>query len=175
MKKKGLSKTKGSGFEVPKDYFEEFEARMMAKIDSSSKHHVPSESSPFKVPEGYFEEFDDRLLQQLEQEPRENKVIPLNAPRRWYYVSAVAAVLIVLITSTFVKVSDNVNVEELDLLAVENYLLETLEYDNPEETLMMEENDFSWASNGNYQVNQEALYEYLTENIEEPSILLNEN
>jgi hypothetical protein len=46
--------------------------------------------------------------------------------------------------------------------------------ENPEETPLVNEREFSYASSANSNLDQEAVLQYLQENIDEPSILLNE-
>lgn len=171
MKKKGLA-NEDSGFKVPEGYFESFEARMMDRISSNIK--LPSVEQPFKVPENYFGDFEHRMLQKIGQEPRSGRVIPLYSKKMLSYVAGIAAVLAVIFTSDLVNPSEKTTFEDLDMVAVENYLFETLDLSNPEETPMIDQKEISFAQGADSNFDHEAVLEYLTENVEEPSILLNE-
>ncbi|MGB7785277.1 MAG: hypothetical protein WBL27_04170 [Salinimicrobium sp.] len=171
MKKKGLA-YKDSGFKVPNGYFENFEARMVDKIQQGNE--LPSSKQPFKVPENYFEDFEQQMLQKIGQEPQSGKVIQLFSKKTLSYVAGIAAVLAVLLTSTLMNNSQKATFEDLDMLAVENYLFETLDLSNPEETPMIDQKEFSFAQGVDSNFDHEAVLEYLNENVEEPAILLNE-
>lgn len=171
MKKKGLAYN-DSGFKVPKRYFEHFETSMMDRIQAENK--LSSSKQPFKVPEYYFEDFEKRMLQKAGQEPKRVRVIPIFSKKTLSYVAGIAAVLAVLITSTIMNQTQKTTFEDLDMLAVENYLFETLDLSNPEETPMIDQKEISFAQGVDSSFDHEAVLEYLNENIEEPAILLNE-
>lgn len=175
MNKKGLPYKKDSGFKVPENYFQDFEARMMAQLPAGEENSIlPEKSSPFKVPDSYFEQFESRLAEKLEIKDKTPKVIPLFNRKHLSYIAGVAAVLAVIFSSVVFNRSQTFDYNELDVLAVENYLLESFEDSNPEETHLLKEGDFSFATSPNASVDREALLEYLNENMEDPSLLLNE-
>ena len=172
MKKNQLGHIE-SGFKVPEGYFRDFEARMMEKITSEKEEKMLLHGeNPFIVPEGYFSHFEDRLLERLQEQPKEPKVIQLFSRRSLSYVASVAAVLVVILTTVFLGNSDQVTFEDLDIVAVENYLLETLDMSNPETNLIINDDEFTFASSMN--IDHEAVLEYINENVDEPVILLNE-
>lgn len=175
MKEKDLGDIK-SGFKVPDAYFENFERRMIDKVVSVEETAAPlPETNPFTVPDGYFTQFEERLFDKLKDEPQEPKVIPLFRRKAFSYVASVAAVLLVIITSTVLNKNNKATFGDLDAIAVENYLLETLELANPEEALLLDENDEIFATSMDTQINREAVIEYFKENVDEPAILLNED
>lgn len=171
MRKKGLA-YKDQGFKVPEGYFESFEARMMDRIGQETR--LPSAKQPFSVPENYFEGFETRMLKRIKQEPQKGRVIPLFGKKMLSYVAGIAAVLAVLFTSGLMNPAQKATFEDLDMLAVENYLFETLDLTNPEETPMIDQKEFSFAQGVDSNIDHEAVLEYLNENVEEPAILLNE-
>ena len=176
MRKKGLPYRKDSGFKVPENYFQDFEVRLMAQLPTAEENSIlPEKSSPFKVPDAYFDQFESRLNERLNIKEKEIRVIPLfNRKKLLSYVAGVAAVLAVIFSSVVINRSKSFEYNDLDILAVENYLLESIEYSNPEETHLLKEGDFSFATSPNASVDREALLEYLNENMEDPSLLLNE-
>jgi hypothetical protein len=147
---------------------------MMEKTGSIKIEENSSAPKPFKVPDGYFESFENRLMDRLEEEAPKGKVIPLFSKKALSYVAGVAAVLAVLLSSVVFNETSEYDVEELDMLAVENYLLETFELTSPEETEMINEAEFSFATSDSPNLDREAILEYLQENVEETAILLNE-
>lgn len=176
MNKKGLPYRKDSGFKVPENYFQDFEARLMAQVSApEEKSSLPENSAPFKVPHAYFEQFESRLNDRLNIKETETRVIPLyNRKKLLSYVAGVAAVLAVIFSSVIFNRTQSFDYGDLDILAVENYLMESLEDPNPEETHVLKEGDFSFATLPNANLDREAVMEYLNENMEDPSLLLND-
>ncbi len=174
MKKKGLPYQQKSGFKVPEGYFQDFEDRMMRETVSLDKEEKEQPNNPFSVPDNYFDSFGQRMMERLKEEPKETKVIPLHRKKILSYVAGIAAVLAVIFSTVLLNNSQEVGFEDLDMLAVENYLLETLDIVNPEENPFINEREFSFATSPGDNLDREALYDYLNENIDDPSILLNE-
>ena len=174
MKKKGLPYQQKSGFKIPDGYFQDFEARMMREIGSLDKEEKERQNNPFSVPDNYFDSFEQRMMARLKEEPKETKVVPLHRKKVLSYVAGIAAVLAVIFSSVLLNDSRDVGFEDLDMLAVENYLLETLDIVNPEENPLINDREFSFATSPSTNLDREALYDYLNENVDDPSILLNE-
>lgn len=168
MKENRLPYHKQSGFKVPEDYFGNFEERMMVEMFFEENK---LRQTPFKVPENYFEQLEGRVFEKLEVTPKKGKVISLFNRRTLSYVAGIAAVLSVLLTSVVFNQSQDPGFEDLDITAVENYLLESIDHDDPKN--IPENYDFTASANPN--IDKEALLEYLNENIEEPALLLNED
>lgn len=169
MKENGLPYKKDTGFKVPDNYFRDFEARMMARVNSSEKE---LRENPFKVPENYFETLEARIFEKLEKAPEKGKVIPLFNRRYLSYVASIAAVLAILFSSVVFNQKQEFGFDDLDILAVENYLLESLDLNDPNH-VPVEEYNFTASANPN--IDKEALLEYLNDHIEEPALLLNED
>ena len=168
MKENRLPYSKQSGFKVPEDYFGSFEERMMVELFSAeNKLH----KKPFKVPENYFEQLENSILEKIENTPEKGKVISLFNRRTLSYVAGIAAVLTVLFSSVVFNQTQETDFEDLDITALENYLLESIDHDDPKN--IPENYDFTASANPN--IDKEALLQYLNENIEEPALLLNED
>lgn len=175
MSKKGLPYTKDQGFRVPENYFEDFETRLMGKFPSLKEDSLlPGNSSPYKVPDHYFEEFQSRLPDRLHLKTKQPKVISLTTKKHLSYIAGVAAVLAIILSSVILNRPHTFGYSDLDIVAVENYLLESLEFSSPEETHLLQEGDFSFATSPGKELDREALLEYLNDNIEDPTLLLNE-
>lgn len=175
MNKKGLPYRKDTGFKVPENYFEDFETRFMGQLSSSEEDLLSTgTSSPFKVPDHYFEEFESRLTDRLPLETKEPKVIPLFNRKHLSYIAGVAAVLAIILSSVVLNRPQTFGYSDLDVIAVENYLLESFEFSSPEETHLLQEGDFSFATSPGKDLDREAVLEYLNDNMEDPTLLLNE-
>lgn len=169
MEKNRLPYSKDAGFKVPEGYFGDFEARMMARATFSENI---SKENPFKVPEDYFEKLEGRVFEKLEKSSEKGKVIPLFNRETLIYVASIAAALAILFSSVFYNKTEEFGFDDLDIIAVENYLLESLDFDNPNHA-PVEEYNFTASANPN--IDKEALLEYLNDHIEEPALLLNED
>lgn len=169
MKENRLPYGKDAGFKVPEGYFQDFEARMMARVAAPENK---LKENPFKVPENYFEQLEGKVFERLENTPEKGKVIPLFNHRTLSYIAGVAAVLAVLFTSVIFTTSTELNFEDLDVAAVENYLLESFDFDNPNNAPVEE---YNFTATAGPDIDKEALLEYLNDHIEEPALLLNED
>lgn len=174
MKKNDLPNKSKSGFKAPENYFGDFEARMLDLVNNEQKKNLDS-PNPFKVPENYFESFEDRLSQKLNNKTKQPKVISLVSNRYLSYAAGFAAVIAVIFSLQFFDRSQSTGYDDLEITAVENYLLEKLDLTTPEESHLIKEGDFSFATPVTADLNQEAVLEYLNENTEDPSLLLNDN
>ena len=94
MKKIDLHNKIKPGFKVPEDYFETFEDNFLNEIKLKNAVN----DSGFELPEGYFETFDEALLKNIKAEIKPTKVIRFSRKKIIYYLSGVAAALLLLIT-----------------------------------------------------------------------------
>lgn len=179
MKKNKLPYYKESSFKVPEDYFETLEARVMENLTSMEEQGLPNkrEESGFKVPNNYFENFEAQLTKKIEKEQKPSKVITLLSRKSFYYVAGAAAVFIALLTTDFFQPNQNENtsIETIELFAIENYINESLQYSTSDVLDMFEEGEFENSPPPEPNFDQEAILEYLNENIEETAIIFNEN
>ena len=173
MKKKELGNIE-NGFKVPDGYFSEFEERMITRLGrTESENSLLPGKNPFEVPEGYFAHFEERVTK-LFHEKEEVKVIPLFRRKAFSYVASVAAVLLVIFTSIVLNSGNELSFNDIDVLTMENYLLESLDMRNPEETLLLSDQDDIIATSMDPIIDNDAVLEYLKENVDEPAILLND-
>jgi len=178
MKKNGLSYSKNTGYQMPPGYLENLEDRLFAKLATSDKTVSISEKAKmaFTVPDNYFDSFEDKLMAKLPATRKEPKLISLLNKEALYYVAGVAAVLIAIVVNTFTQQPEPFSLESLDMLTLENYIDESIDQSTPEVSRILSEGDFSLAPTGNSgYIDQEALFEYLHDNIEEPSLIFNED
>lgn len=179
MKKNRLPYHGKTGFQIPENYLADLEERLMSKVISSEIEAAPVEKTKnaFQVPDTYFENLEDRVMNSIQgQQKKEPKVVSLFTREAFYYVAGVAAVLIAIVTNISVQQPVPQSLDNLDMLSLESYLEESVDYSNPEISNFMEDGSFSFAtSTPSSYIDQEALMEYLHENIEEPSLIFNEN
>jgi hypothetical protein len=176
MKENGLPYKNKSGFKVPENYFGDFEARMLDKVRSlEGETTLPENANPFKTPDSYFDNFETRLFEKLEKDKKDPKVISLLKNKYLSYVATIAAVLAIIFATHQYTRTQSFDFEDLEITEVENYLLESFDHNTPEETHLIKEGYFSFTTSGSDKLNREAVLEYLNENMEDPSLLLNED
>ncbi|MDT0647287.1 hypothetical protein RM545_11360 [Zunongwangia sp. F260] len=173
MEKNKLPYKPNSGFKLPDNYFDDLTSRLMDSIDSDSTDNNPLlteiESSGFKVPEGYFENFEVELSP---KEEKETKVIPLFSKRNLYYASGVAAIVIAIFSTFHLDSSPESTWDNVKLSAIENYIdagytdLSPLEITN-----FLYEGNYVVETNFD-NLNSDAVYDYLDENVEDPAYIL---
>lgn len=161
------------GFEVPEGYFEEFENEIlgMVNIAETLNSQEPDiiKDTGLKVPEGYFEELDKNILSKT----IEPKVVPLFSKRLFYYVAGITAIFAAVFGSAHLTPSVNNSWDSVELSVMENYInegyIELTQEDISEfigkDGELINDTDFS-------NVNSEAAMEYLDENMEDPTYIL---
>jgi len=106
-----LLKAKGTGFTVPKGYFDNFEARVLSKLSDD-------------IPASYFDSLEDKVFNRLKEETiPEVKIITLRQKIIKRYVPMLAAASIVLfIGLNFYNNSQTVSFDSLDTATVSSWL-----------------------------------------------------
>ncbi len=173
MEKNKLPYHQQKDFKVPEGYFETLEERIMQQVTSlngKEQTALPSNNG-FKVPENYFNNFETKLFQKLEKEKKTPRVISLLNKEIFYYVAGAAAVFVALFSTILNKPSQPVEFGDLEISTLEIYLYETLE---PDVSQYLNEEEAFLSKAENADVDFEAVYEYLNENVEEPAVLVNE-
>ena len=156
-----------SGLNVPNGYFENFEDRMMSRVMEDS---LPK-SNGFAVPKGYFDTLEGSVLSQI-SESRETKVIPLFGKRRLLYVAGIAASLL-LIISLWGGRDDDLSLNDLSANQVEAYIDEGgIAVDSYDVLALLEEEDLSEITIPSEEISEENLENYLLENFDENSLLV---
>ncbi|MCM8570772.1 hypothetical protein NE848_15355 [Gramella jeungdoensis] len=176
MKTNRSEYSKNSGFKAPQDYFENFEERMMRRLQEQEAVKLPVKESGFSVPDGYFERLDEKILKRtVDERPR---VISLFKKEYLFYAAAVAAIFILMLGNFFQTESDQpLGWDDIEISAMENYIdegyemgfieLNTSDYSDLilKDGKLIDDSDF-------YSVNSEAVFDYLDENIEDPTYIL---
>lgn len=175
MKHNKLPYNSKSGFNVPDNYFENFEEKMMHSIGKKPalENIVFKASSGFKVPDSYFENLEREIIQKVEGEKKGGKLISLFNNTKLYYAAAVAAVFIGVVSTVFFNpVTEDFTIDGLELSAIEQYIDEGyIDFNYNEISAFMAEEDYSFDDFNTSGLSDEQVFEYLSENIEDPNIL----
>jgi len=161
MTPKKLNNIKNPGFKAPEGYFEDLSDKVLAKLNKEPSDTLP-ETNGFGVPEGYFSEVSETIMDRVDTK-HTNKVKLLSLRKRAFYISGIAAALLILFailplnTSEEVVTMDMVELYfedkdidsyelaellvETELLSVDDLIIEP-EYDDDElETYLLENAD----------------------------------
>ncbi len=163
------------GFKVPDNYFEKFEERLLDSVireDDQPVMDLTNTGKPgFTVPDGYFDNLEGKIFERIDKEP--GKVIPLFSGRKLFYAAAVAAVFIGIISTVFFRdTTSEYTMDSIELSALENYIEEGyFELDFNELSAYITEEDFSFDDYSTAEFSDEAVFNYLNENIEDPQLL----
>lgn len=176
MKKNKLAFPQKSGFKEPNAYFEALEARVMENIASLSHHkNIQKGQNPFKIPRNYFEEFDTRLFEKLDKNKKPGKLISLFQRESLYYIAATAAVFAAIVTTVFFNDPEPAKLAGIDVLTLENYITESMEFSTFDVTELFRNDSIVPDVSAHTDFDEEAILDYLNENIEETAIIFNEN
>ncbi|SFC11641.1 hypothetical protein SAMN04487907_102299 [Zunongwangia mangrovi] len=179
MKEEKIPYHGASGFKVPSGYFDNLEDNLFDKVFNEEKQleetALPAKAG-FKVPNNYFDGLDDVLVKKVETKKTEHqpKVIKGDFKKTLFYAAAVAAIFIGLYTTIFTLGNkQTASWDDVELSAIESYIdqgyidLSDTEFSSMiiEDGYIVEESDFTTMSN-------EAVFEYIDENVENPSYIL---
>lgn len=89
--KKDKNIPKNINYNVPNDYFIDFQERLQVQIEFEELVG-PKRDSGFKVPDEYFSEFSEKITQQTKQP---TKVVSIRRNKWMYAVASIAAILII--------------------------------------------------------------------------------
>jgi len=154
MKNKKLHSVKKSGFETPNNYFETFEEQLLRNIKLSET----VEKSGFKTPEDYFETFEDKFQQTFEKQ-NNTKVIALFNWKQVASVAAIAACLLLMFT-LFYPQQDDLAFEDIETVAIENYL-DARDYSTDDFAALISEETLSKKNFINQDIDEAQLENYL--------------
>lgn len=173
MEKNNLPYPKSSGFSVPSKYFEELDKELwdfVAQAEETPEKQLDFiDGSGFKVPAGYFSDLEENILKKVKEEP---KVIPLFKKEYFVYAASIAAIIIILAGSLFLKPTSENSWETLELSALESYIDDNnIDFSTTEISGFLFE-DGSYINDSEFtEVNTEAMFEYLDENVDDPSFI----
>ena len=153
------------GFDIPNQYFEEFESRLFDRINIE----LLPKSSGFKVPEGYFNELEKQIIHQVKKPINKTKVISILSRKTILYAATIAA-LAVLIFSIVNNQNKALTLDEIEFSSIKTYIEEGyIEIDNSDLSLLFTEEDLSAITLEENYISEEILNEkgflFTSENI----------
>jgi len=162
------NKIHSNGFNTPKDYFDEFEERLFSKI---SEDGLPKDSG-FKTPEGYFDQLDTKILKSVNDATVQTKVIPLFGKRTLYYAAAIAACAILVFS--IINTNNSINtINSIEISTIESYIEDgNLDIDSYDIAFLLKDEDLNIISSEIEFISETLLEDYLLENIDDSSILI---
>lgn len=164
-----------SNFKVPEGYFETLEDRIMASVISSENKEkaINKNETGFKVPAHYFGNFEERLFERIKKEKKPSKLVQFFNTESYYYIAAAAAVFVALFTTPLSTPPQPLSIENIEMAALEDYLDETSEYSDFSQ--IIQPGEFNLISENESEIKEEAIIEYLNENLEETALIYNGN
>ena len=158
MKHKNLKDIHGSGFKVPKDYFENFEDSIMSQTSLNEK----VSGSGFNVPQDYFDTVEEEILSKVSQKDSV-KVISLFNKKTILYVSSIAATF-ALMFSIFNSNSE-LDFDSIETTTIESYL-NNEDFESNELAALFNDTDFLDDNFNDINFSEEAIEDYVNDNLE---------
>ena len=165
-----------SGFKVPENYFGSLEEKLMQRLNEEKSGNIPVKGSGFTVPEDYFENLENRILSRVTED--KPKVIKLFKKEYIFYAAAVAAIFVLMLGNFFqTSQQQTLGWDDIEISAMENYFDDSynmgyIEWSTSEYSDFIVE-DANIIHEDNFrEVDNEAVFDYLDENIEDPTYIL---
>ncbi|GAK75973.1 hypothetical protein JCM19296_1570 [Nonlabens ulvanivorans] len=152
---------KDLGFQVPQDFFKNFEEDMMTQWNLEDKL---GKETGFEVPDGYFETLEEQLLPVVDDKVRQ---LPKksNVTAFLYPVLAIAAMLAIVLTLN--SGNESVDIASVDTSVLEDYLIEeSFLYDDATVDILFADNDILDNINLTESVDTDVLYDYLEDEMD---------
>ena len=164
-----MNKDHENKFKTPEGYFESFNERLFARLESEegepNTDFLP-ETDGFSIPKGYLERVYPEVQSKLEN--GNNKVVSLNRYSTFYYAAAAIAVLFALALGWNWNQSPNLSFEDLASADIETYFEHNafgLSSYEIAETVNLD--DISITDITEKSLQEESILEYLDENVED--------
>jgi len=157
------------GFKAPEDYFKTFEERLFSKMEEGN---LPKEAG-FKVPDEYFSGLEASIMKKVNASEKQAKVIPLFQRRVLLYVASIAACVAILLLAVKTKNNLNGDFNEIQLTVLDDYIEDgNLDLDTYEVMAMLGDDEITAINIENDFFSEENLEEYLLENIDDNTLLI---
>lgn len=149
------------GFKAPDNYFDSVEEGVFARLKSDNLKSMV-EQTGFKIPDGYFDGLEERVEDKLKGD--EPKVIPLFSRKKLYYISGIAAAIVILLAVFLNRSSEEF--QDLDYQMVETYIINQ-DISTYEIASLLTEEEIEQVDLNilDEKLNDESLEDYLLENI----------
>ncbi|PQJ32254.1 hypothetical protein BST92_10095 [Nonlabens arenilitoris] len=152
---------KDLGFQVPQDFFKNFEEDMMTQWNLEEKL---GKETGFEVPDGYFESLEEQLIPVVDDKVRH---LPKksNFTTFLYPVLAIAAMLAIVLT--FNTGNEPIDIASVETSVLEDYLIEeSFLYDDTTVDILFADNDILDDISLTESLDTDVLYDYLEEEME---------
>ena len=155
-------------FTVPENYFEEFDARMMQKIEETQLPKSPG----FTVPDGYFDSVEETILQNNIPQQQNVQVLSLHKQRIFKIVATVAACFAIFMTIDFFSPLSTSSIEDIDTASISAYIEDgNIDYSTDEIASYLKEEDLSTLEISTESITKENLTDYLLNHIDDNTFL----
>jgi len=174
MKKNKLATHYKPGFKVPKNYFEDFEAKMMRAIScEQSTLEQSKEKSGFTIPENYFDGLEDQVLAKVERPEPRGMVISLFRKKKFYAAAGIAAVFIGIISTLVLKPKPLNSLDSEQISVLEEYIDgESIDLNFNEITTFIYEEGYVLDDLNTSDLSDEAVFDYINDYVEDPALIL---
>ena len=174
MEKNKFTYNPKSGFKVPENYFEDFESKVLDSLFLEPKIlKTVSKDSGFKIPLDYFETLESKIYTKIENSESKGKVIPIYRKRTFYYYAAVAAIFVGLISTLLFNPVQEFSFDSIEMSAIEAYMDSgKMDFNYSEISSIIYEEGYVIDINTKSNLSDDAVFEYLNENIDDPFIIL---
>jgi hypothetical protein len=152
--------TKQTGFKVPEGYFDNLEDTVFNKLDAKSNLEH-NKNTGFNVPKDYFSTVEENVFKKLKTEDKDVKVVSLISRRNLFYMSGVAAA-VVLMLSIF-SGNNELTFDSLETELVETYI-STNNMNSSDLATLWNEADLSDIAFNDYEFLDETVEDYIFEN-----------
>lgn len=152
---------KDLGFQVPQDFFKNFEEDMMTQWNLEEKL---GKETGFEVPDGYFESLEEELIPAVDDKVRH---LPKksNFTTFLYPVLAIAAMLAIVLTLN--TGNETIDIASVETSVLEDYLIEeSFLYDDTTVDILFADNDILDDISLTESLDTDVLYDYLEEEME---------
>jgi len=173
MKKNKLATHYKPGFKVPKNYFEDFEAKMMRSISCEESTLEQHKESGFTIPENYFDGLEDQVLAKVERPEPRGMVISLFRKKKFYAAAGIAAVFIGIISTLLLKPNPVNSLDSEQISVLEEYIDgENIDLNFNEITTFIYEEGYVLDDLNTSGLSDEAVFDYINDHVEDPALIL---
>lgn len=178
MNKKNITYKNKSGFGVDKDYFDDFEQRILSNIkEKEVMLHAKKMHGGMKVPENYFNDVENQILAKISSEEKINpsKVISL---RSYFYWASAAILAILFTTMVFTQLNSpsieigekNFTLSEISSESLESYIDKNL-FGTELEYYLNGNSNYDFSKNVASELSSEYILDYLDNELYESDFL----
>ncbi len=176
MKKNKLPYQGETGFSVPSNYFEELNGQLLEMVEQNNESFRLAKESPssgFKTPGDYFENLEEKILSEAQKDKKQPRVISLFKKEYLYYAAGIAAIVIALANTLFINPVTQDSWESVEVSVLESYINgNDIEFSTNELSTFLYEEGGNIENASFSEMNTEVMFDYLDQNIEDPSFIL---